>query len=802
LKRIIQIIFGFVYLAALIFSLVVQIKPGSSFFYNKSQIQTQNLIQDGNAYDYQFNVNTHIYDPGTILFLEDQKGLFLSTLGSINNGDKGSFALKDIGAGQITIQFVPTTLSNPATNGHTYRIYIRPYLLSSNWGSILFLIMLLLVLISFKLLRPSNPQKREEPLVDPSTAVKNWSGLWAIAAGKAKSYTKPPLSLLVQAVVNIVLLAFLYIFMEWLFFVTKSSFMDMLGTGEKIKILLITGLAAALLFFLTLPVMFLLDVILTPFFSSFRKYVFYIPAAFLASCLCLILIDNFTYTIFNFGIVSSKTLIRDLYAIAFAGMFIYILRKMAAATKPDLKPGIYRLNYIAAVILFALSCILAGFTFKPQQSDLSQSGHNSNIKSKPNILLLGTDGLNAKSMSAYGYERETTPFIDELAKTSLLSENNFTNAYVSMGSDTSTLTSKLPFTTHVLNPPDTLKGEGEFQSLPGLLKMNGYRTVSLGVPYFVDANTINFQNAFNDVNCQENPPDLPLSASSYGNEIYLMTTIEGRIGDRLKHIFFIQNMQDIMLAVKQADSEKITDVQRLDCLHSYLDHAKQTDQPLFAHIHLMGTHGFSFDPTHQVFSKGEKQNGNWMTDFYDDSILDFDTQVQELVQYLKNNDQWNNTILILYTDHGEKWTTRYRIPLIIHFPKDQHTGTISENTQNIDIAPTMLDYLGIQIPDWMEGSSLFRKLDANRLIIAGFKYQAENEISTVIPKPPFYQFSHVSVIQCQNWYNFDLEDKSLTSGVVVSYVNPCSANTLDSQEVIRGKVSQVLIKLGYSLPYW
>jgi hypothetical protein len=37
-------------------------------------------------------------------------------------------------------------------------------------------------------------------------------------------------------------------------------------------------------------------------------------------------------------------------------------------------------------------------------------------------------------------------------------------------------------------------------------------------------------------------------------------------------------------------------------------------------------------------------------------------------------------------------------------------------------------------------------------------------------------------------------------GVVVGYVNPCSADTLDTQEEIRGKVGTVLKQLGYHLP--
>ena len=45
---------------------------------------------------------------------------------------------------------------------------------------------------------------------------------------------------------------------------------------------------------------------------------------------------------------------------------------------------------------------------------------------KPNVLVLSTDGLDAANMSAYGYRRKTTPFIDSLVPQSLLIQNHFT----------------------------------------------------------------------------------------------------------------------------------------------------------------------------------------------------------------------------------------------------------------------------------------------------------------------------------------------------------------------------------------
>ncbi|MDR3573020.1 MAG: sulfatase-like hydrolase/transferase [Anaerolineaceae bacterium] len=787
MKRTRKIALGFIFLAAICFSLLVLIKPGASYFYKKSQIQSKDITRAGNAYQYLFNVDTQIYDPNTALVLEDQKPLDLTALAYSEAGGKGSFAVQEITAQQIVMVFVPSNPADAAANGHTFNIYIRPYVIS---GTFAWIILGLALLGWITFLWPGlADQGRRQGLVQ----------FLQIAAVRARSFKMPSRLVVIQSASNIILAAFLYVFMEWLFFVTSPSFMSAFDFGEKIKIMLISGFAAAVVGLLTLPVMFVLDLLITPFFPAFRKYIYHLPAAIVMACLCLILIDNFTYTVFKFGIVDTTTILRGLYALGFIGLLVYLLRQMTAAAKPRLQ----RVNVSAALGLFILSGILAVLTFQPRNSAAAQAGQNVHLNSRPNILLLGTDGLNAKSMSVYGYSRDTTPFISELAKSSLVSENNFTNAFVSEGSDTATLTGKLAFATHVLNVPDTLQGGAQYQSLPRLLKMNGYHSVSLGTPLYVDMNAVNMKDAFDAVNCQSNPTDSPLAAYNYDNEIYMLTTIQSRIGDRLKHIFFIQEMLNPYKMVTQANSGTSTDKQRIDCLHAYLKLSSQTGQPLFAHIHLMGTHGFTFSPPNPVFSKGEKQDKAWMTDFYDDTILNFDGQVQDLVQYLKAHHQWDNTILILYTDHGEKWTTKYRIPLIVHFPNDAHAGTITADTQNIDIAPTLLDYLGIPAPAWMSGSSILRKLDPNRLIVAGYNSnQTEDNFNFNSLKPPYYQFAQVSVIQCQNWFIFDLKDKSVSTGLVQGYVNPCEASSLDAQEAVRGKVSKVLKGLGYTLPDW
>jgi len=317
------------------------------------------------------------------------------------------------------------------------------------------------------------------------------------------------------------------------------------------------------------------------------------------------------------------------------------------------------------------------------------------------------------------------------------------------------MTSKLPTQTRVLYPPDILTGINSFQHLPGIIKSLGYKTVEYGVPYYIDAYNYNLQDGFDIVN------NRTISVGKLGdlgrklgfdNEVYLLSRLSWRISDRIQHIFFIRAMQNPFDIVTQPVSN-ISDKEKIDQLLSQLD---QAYSPVFIHVHLLGTHGGLYSPPGRYYSKGERQSQPWMTDFYDDTLLAFDSYVVEVVDHLQSNGQFENTILIIYTDHNKEFKVNERIPLIFHFPGGEQAGKVTGNVENLDIAPTILDYLGLPQPDWMNGVSLLNgNLDSQRLIFGAGTIEYKNneeKIFVLDPEqdlPPFYQFSYLNVIDCQ-----------------------------------------------------
>ena len=806
MKRFLSITFGFIYLFLLAASLMALVKPGAAVFYRQIPVQNERLITSQKAYEYHFDLNTGFYNLDTLLVKENGRTLDPGTVDYTLAGGSGTFAVKAAGGGRVTLLISPAEASQTGPGEDAYTVIVRPHLIRRRWAGLAGLFLLAIPAV-YLLTVLADSGKRSRLLASPLSLLQLLVDLPDRAADRVLEYLRARNGLVRQAAAGTFLAAFFYVFMEWVFFLTRPSFMDMLSLAEKLGVCLVSGLLAGLVSLLALPVIALLDLLLFRRYPAFGRYAFSLPAALVLACLGLILVDNFTYTLFGFGIVTSEGAVRALYAAGFLGLLVYILMEESKQLS-SVPAKAFHWRQKAALGLAAAGLVLVALAYRPGNVSASQVSQVSGSGEKPNIILLSTDGLNAANMSAYGYERDTTPFIRQLAAEALFSENSFTNAATSTGSEVALLTGKLPFETRVLYPPDTLRGTDMYQHLPGILRMHGYRTTSLGVPYFVDMNTVNFMDAFDAVNCVASPrPAVIKRLSGYGfdKDAYLLSSITKRIQDRLEHIFFLRKMENPMAAVTEASSTGLTDQRRMKCLLNDLDEAAQAGQPLFAHVHMMGTHGHKFAPSRQVFSAGQEQTEEWMTDFYDDAILDFDALVERLVAYLKETGQYDNTILVLYTDHGQRWIVSNRLPLIFRFPQGEHAGTIRENTQILDVAPTLLDYLGIAIPEWMEGDSLLQPLDPDRLIVAGATNKVEAisgnyALPTEKLQPPFYQFTELWATQCQKSFVINLEQLTMSTREVPGHTSPCPEDALASEEEVWASAGELLERLGYRLP--
>lgn len=584
-----------------------------------------------------------------------------------------------------------------------------------------------------------------------------------------------------------VLAACFHAFMEWLFFVTQSSSLSTLSMFEKIKVLFVTGgvlayIALALLLLLALP-------------AQKWQPLGLIPAALMLAVAALLLLDNFTYTVFKVGIVSTVGAWRLVYIVVFILLFYWMFRFLRRQ----------HLSKHASLLTLSLLAISTAFIYSiytalPPGTTAPQPRLFSPTAERPNIIIIGGDGLNATYLSAYGFDEDTTPFLAEMAKSSLVAENAFTNASSTTASTTSALTGREPAGVKVYRYPDILSGEDSFQHLPGILKQMGYHTVQIGTPSYVDARKLNLIEGFDVVNGESLETPSPTPAPSMLQPLlgsspsaYFVETVLARAAERLLHIFFLKEMSNPFQQVTDP-SARLTDAARVEQI---LRTVNTTDQPVFIFSHFMNTHGPHFSSEGANPAQGEdsaEDEKEWDLEEYKQAIRSFDAHLATIYTDLEASGELQNTILVIYTDHGYRYVVNQRIPFIIRFPNAGHAGVRENNVQIIDLPPTLLNYLGEEQPAWMTGASLLSAEPPALRPIISITAGSPRKI-----KPPFFQIKSVQVVVCQKWYALNVQENTWHTGAVKGHTAACPPALLPPDRIIRETILNYLESYGYDI---
>ncbi len=577
--------------------------------------------------------------------------------------------------------------------------------------------------------------------------------------------------------------AYLYVFLEWLFIVTKPSFFSAVALWQKFRIFVFTASGLALAALAGLGLLFLAGLLLRGRAAQRAlKNVGLAGVALIFAALELLLIDNFTYTLFGFGIVSTSGFTTLLYLVGFLLLWAYSFS--------ELKKGLPAIDrYLARrgrwkVFSPALALVVvASFALNFERSDANaQLAVSSNRKNLPNIVWITADGLNAAHTSAYGYKRDTTPRLREFMQHALVAENAFNNAGVTGGSLFSMYTGRYPTQTRLLYSPNILRGKDSYQHLPNILKSLGYYNIQYTYPNHADAVARNLLAGFDEANgknTQANVVQSRISQYLKSDYAYFIYEIANRIVDRLRHITFnkrMANEQDII----KGDTRRFDDLAKVN---RTLEVIREKQGPVFSHIHWMGTHGPEYALRNKVYSVGKERETaeDWDSDFFDDSILDFDAGLGMMLDGLDELGELDSTIIFVGADHSQHWSMGNRLPFVLYFPGGEYQRRLYSNVQNLDLSPTILDYLGVPKPAWMEGTSLLAGEPPARPIFAvstggGVRTQG-GELMQGTVNPPFFQFGRISAVYCDRYSVLNLGDMSWQSNAVEGSLGACPAGT-------------------------
>jgi len=600
---------------------------------------------------------------------------------------------------------------------------------------------------------------------------------------------------------------YFYIFMEWLFFATKPSFMSSLNNSEKISLLFVSPLPIIILISLIFLIAILFSRILS--FAILRQYIFIVLTiipALIISFSGFLLIDNFTYTILKFGVIKSSGIVNMGYVLLLVA-FIFISYRYVLKVK-----SVSLFVLVISILLILITIISTFYNISKSENLVGNIVAKRNSKRLPNIILINGDGLNADNLSLYGYKRDTTPFLRKLARESLLADNFFANSNDSGAAVASMMTGSLPTENKLFYPPNILRGEYSYRHFPAILQNLGYDSIDISVTHFVDALDLNMKHSYNrsyassikeTIISKKISTFLP-NFFSYFIEIYI-----NRLTSRIIHIMGINSMSDSYSEVVKYKEFKNKDEHRIKVALNFLENA---NEPFFMHLFLMGTHGPYFRQFKRpIYSRGKKQNKKYMIDFYDDAIIDFDKHVSKVIEKLKIKGVLDNSIIIITTDHGIGHRVDNRLLLLIKFPNSDYEGKKETNIQRLDIPPTVLDYIGINKPRWMKGQSILSsELDPYRVILSTIRKMGTVKMLPGIGLkrwfidvnkigPPFYELGMIQAIVCNRLYKLNLNKRVMIISQIKNYSFECEVSKFPSSKDIERFILDHLQKNKYDI---
>ncbi len=112
------------------------------------------------------------------------------------------------------------------------------------------------------------------------------------------------------------------------------------------------------------------------------------------------------------------------------------------------------------------------------------------------------------------------------------------------------------------------------------------------------------------------------------------------------------------------------------------------------------------------------ENVRLLRSIYFGLATEVDHHIGRLTDWLKNTGQYDRTLIVVTADHGDMlgdyglWGKRtyfdasFHVPLIIRSPDGARGKTVTRYTESIDVTPTILEFIGAEIPHSMDGSAL------------------------------------------------------------------------------------------------
>ncbi|HVS17220.1 MAG TPA: sulfatase [Planctomycetota bacterium] len=315
-----------------------------------------------------------------------------------------------------------------------------------------------------------------------------------------------------------------------------------------------------------------------------------------------------------------------------------------------------------------------------------------------NVVLIVVDTLRADHLGGWGAERATSPRIDALARESLVVDTMVAQAPWTKPSMASLFTSLYPGQHGTVEETTENHLAVSLVTLAECFQQAGYVTVGFS----------------------ENPHISPSTAFDQGFD--QLSTLSGFVGDR----------------------EWVVESARagLDAIE-----ARRGERPFFLYLHFLDPHGpyQPKGPWREEFLAGRQtqraevrqglvgrlvegarptapiaeEDVDYLRALYDAEIRETDLALAQVLADLEGRGLLEDAVVVLTSDHGEEFlehgTLKHgyqlfeeslRVPLVLRVPGATPRREAQAVAQHIDLAPTLLELVGLPVPSVFQGRSL------------------------------------------------------------------------------------------------
>ncbi len=318
---------------------------------------------------------------------------------------------------------------------------------------------------------------------------------------------------------------------------------------------------------------------------------------------------------------------------------------------------------------------------------------------RPSIIFILIDALRADHLGAYGYSRETSPNLDELARSGSIFMNTMSASSFTVTSLSSMFTGLWPWEHRSLFASNLILSD-EITTLAERMREAGYQTAGFSATYF----------RLSDFNLDR------------GFELF---------NEDCDARFFINDAECV--------TEKAT---------NWLD--RDGEEPFFLYLHYVSTHAPYYPPAQyqKIFSSGLKRPKgtvgmgdiqpfgdnrqwyqipraprpdelDWLVSQYDGEIRYADTEIGKLLARVSELGLRDKTLILVTGDHGEAFFEHQKmdhteenhwqvmhIPLILSGPGIPVGKKIEPLIRSVDFAPFLLEYGKAGMLSGISGKSL------------------------------------------------------------------------------------------------